>query len=62
MNSPRLFPLFLLLLLLASLAQLDAQVGNNNPTGVSGIFNGNVTPVAPTIPIPATHTAPSPTS
>ncbi len=43
MNFPRLFPFFLLLLLLAFLPQLDAQVGNNNPTGVSGIFNGNVT-------------------
>ena len=43
MNSPRLFPVFLLLILLASLPELDAQVGNNNPTGVSGVFNGNVT-------------------
>src|SRR6266496_3587723 len=41
MNFPRLFVFFLLLLGL--LPQLDAQVGNNNPTGVSGIFNGNVT-------------------
>jgi Domain of unknown function (DUF6531) len=43
MNSPRLFPVFLLLILLASLPELDAQVGNNNPTSASGIFNGNVT-------------------
>ena len=43
MNSPRLFLFFLLLLLLASPPHVDAQVGNNNPTGVSGIFNGQIT-------------------
>ena len=32
-----------LALAVASLSQLQAQVGNNNPTGVSGIFNGQVT-------------------
>jgi RHS repeat-associated protein len=42
MNRPRLVLFFLLLLLLVFLPQLDAQVGNNNPTGVSGIFNGQV--------------------
>jgi hypothetical protein len=42
MNFPRLFLFFLLLLLLGFLPRLDAQVGNNNPTGVSGIFNGQV--------------------
>src|SRR5438874_5102682 len=38
-RRPRL-PLFLLVLLFASVSQLHAQVGNNNPAGVSGIFNG----------------------
>src|SRR2546425_4715764 len=41
MKSPRL--LLLLSLSFASLSQLQAQVGNDNPTGVSGIFNGNIT-------------------
>jgi RHS repeat-associated protein len=37
------FSVPLLALVLASISQLQAQVGNNNPTGVSGIFNGNIT-------------------
>jgi RHS repeat-associated protein len=41
MKSPRRFLLFLFSF--ASLSQVNADVGNNNPSGVSGIFNGNVT-------------------
>ena len=36
-------PGLLALLLLLPLAPLSAQVGNDNPTGVAGIFNGNIT-------------------
>src|SRR6202035_1657116 len=36
---PRL-SLFLVVLLFASVSELHAQVGNNNPSGPSGIFNG----------------------
>ena len=40
----KIFPrLFLFLALLAPLSQLRAAVGADNPTGVFGIFNGNVT-------------------
>ena len=35
--------LLFLLFLLISRSELVAQVGNNNPTGPSGVFNGNVT-------------------
>ncbi len=34
--------LFLLLLAFSCASQLHAQVGNNNPNGVSGIFNGEI--------------------
>ncbi len=38
------FSLFVcFLVFLVSVSQLHAQVGNNNPTGVSGIFNGQIT-------------------
>ena len=44
MNSPRTkFSVVLLLFTLAVSAQLRSQVGNNNPTGPAGEFNGNVT-------------------
>ena len=33
---------FILALVFASLCPLHAQVGNNNPSGASGIFNGQV--------------------
>src|SRR5436309_3016701 len=33
----------LLLLFCASVAELHAQVGINNPTGASGMFNGQIT-------------------
>jgi len=36
-------PGLLALLLLLPLAPLSAQVGNDNPAGVAGIFNGNIT-------------------
>jgi hypothetical protein len=41
MKSPR--HLLWFVLSFASLSQVNAEVGNNNPTGVSGTFNGNVT-------------------
>src|SRR6266446_7663776 len=44
MNSPRTkFSVVLLLFTFAVTAQLRSQVGNNNPTGPTGEFNGNVT-------------------
>jgi YD repeat-containing protein len=41
MKSPRRLLWFVLSF--ASLSQVNAEVGNNNPTGVSRTFNGNVT-------------------
>jgi RHS repeat-associated protein len=44
MNLSKLFPRFVFCLILAiSAPELYAQVGNNNPTGPSGAFNGSVT-------------------
>jgi RHS repeat-associated protein len=43
MKALQRLSLFLGWLLLLPLGQVHAQVGYNNPTGISGIFNGNVT-------------------
>src|SRR5712692_11563670 len=42
-TSKQNYSRLLALLLLLPLAPLCAQVGNDNPTGVAGIFNGNIT-------------------
>ena len=61
MKSPRLLLLFVLFSF-ASLSQVNAEVGNNNPTVSPESLTATSPPAAPMIPTPAMRTEPSRTS